>query len=64
MVSIDAAFGSAPSIYQAEVLPIALRSKVMGLTSAVSYAIIAGLSEAAPMAFYTIRHNCELSLAA
>ncbi|KAI5366035.1 putative major facilitator, sugar transporter, major facilitator superfamily [Septoria linicola] len=52
-----AAFGSAPGIYQAEVLPVALRSKVMGFTGATSFAIIAGLSEAAPIAFSTIRHN-------
>lgn len=55
----DACFGSTPGIYQAEVLPIAVRSKVMGVTGAASLAIIAGFSEAAPMAFVTIKHNCE-----
>lgn len=54
----DACFGSTPGIYQAEVLPIAVRSKVMGVTGAASLAIIAGFSEAAPMAFVTIKHNC------
>lgn len=55
----DACFGSTPGIYQAEVLPIAVRSKVMGVTGAASLAIIAGFSESAPMAFVTIKHNCE-----
>lgn len=55
----DACFGSTPGIYQAEILPIAVRSKVMGVTGAASLAIIAGFSEAAPMAFVTIKHNCE-----
>lgn len=54
----DACFGSTPGIYQAEVLPIAVRSKVTGVTGAASLAIIAGFSEAAPMAFVTIKHNC------
>lgn len=54
----DACFGSTPGIYQAEILPIAVRSKVMGVTGAASLAIIAGFSEAAPMAFVTIKHNC------
>lgn len=31
----------------------------MGVTGAASLAIIAGFSEAAPMAFVTIKHNCE-----
>ncbi|EMF10801.1 MFS monosaccharide transporter [Sphaerulina musiva SO2202] len=52
-----ACFGSTPGIYQAEVLPIAVRSKVMGVTGAASLAIIAGFSESAPMAFVTIKHN-------
>ncbi|KAK4623728.1 Major facilitator-type transporter ecdD [Fulvia fulva] len=52
-----AAFGSTAGIYQAEVLPVAIRSKMMGLTGFASFCIMTGLSEAAPVAFVTIRQN-------
>ncbi|KAF7193949.1 Major facilitator-type transporter ecdD [Pseudocercospora fuligena] len=52
-----AAYGSTIGIYQAELLPVAIRSKVMGITGFVSFAFMTGLTEAAPLAFVTIRQN-------
>ncbi|KAJ5218377.1 Major facilitator superfamily domain general substrate transporter [Penicillium cinerascens] len=44
-------------LYGAEVLPIALRSKVMGLAAASHFIVNVGLTEAGPSAFATIKQN-------
>jgi hypothetical protein len=41
--------------YGAEVLPIALRSKVMGLAAASHFIVNVGITEAGPTAFATIK---------
>ncbi len=44
-------------LYGAEVLPIALRSKVMGLAAASHFIVNVGITEAGPSAFATIKQN-------
>ena len=44
-------------LYGAEVLPIALRSKIMGLAAASHFIVNVGLTEAGPSAFANIREN-------
>ncbi|KAH8805154.1 solute carrier family 2 [Xylogone sp. PMI_703] len=44
-------------LYGAEVLPVALRSKVMGLAAASHFVVNVGLTEAGPSAFANIREN-------
>ncbi|KAK5678878.1 hypothetical protein LTS10_008533 [Elasticomyces elasticus] len=44
-------------LYGAEVLPIALRSKVMGIASASHFIVNVGITEAGPSAFATIKQN-------
>lgn len=44
-------------MYTAEILPIAVRSKVMGLGGFIMFAVSVGLIEAAPEAFATIKQN-------
>ena len=44
-------------LYGAEVLPIALRSKIMGLAAASHFIVNVGLTEAGPSAFANIRQN-------
>jgi len=44
-------------LYGAEVLPIALRSKVMGLAAASHFIVNVGITEAGPSAFANIKQN-------
>ncbi|ROV89387.1 hypothetical protein VSDG_08641 [Cytospora chrysosperma] len=44
-------------LYGAEILPIALRSKVMGLGAASHFIVNVGITEAGPSAFATIKEN-------
>ncbi|KAK6402265.1 hypothetical protein LTR95_019091, partial [Oleoguttula sp. CCFEE 5521] len=44
-------------LYGAEVLPIALRSKIMGLAAASHFIVNVGITEAGPSAFANIREN-------
>ncbi|KAI3392011.1 hypothetical protein diail_6338 [Diaporthe ilicicola] len=44
-------------LYGAEILPIALRSKVMGLAAASHFIVNVGITEAGPSAFATIKEN-------
>lgn len=44
-------------LYGAEVLPIALRSKIMGLAAASHFIVNVGITEAGPSAFATIEEN-------
>lgn len=44
-------------IYTAEILPIALRSKVIGIAAFVLFSITVALTEAAPSAFANIKQN-------
>ena len=44
-------------LYGAEVLPMALRSKVMGLAAASHFIVNVALTEAGPSAFATIKQN-------
>ncbi|KAF3762825.1 putative MFS monosaccharide transporter [Cryphonectria parasitica EP155] len=44
-------------LYGAEVLPIAIRSKVMGLAAASHFIVNVGITEAGPKAFATIHEN-------
>ncbi|KAJ9641699.1 uncharacterized protein PV06_03728 [Exophiala oligosperma] len=44
-------------LYGAEVLPVALRSKVMGLAAASHFIVNVGITEAGPSAFANIREN-------
>ena len=44
-------------LYGAEVLPVALRSKVMGLAAASHFIVNVGITEAGPSAFATIHEN-------
>lgn len=44
-------------LYGAEILPIALRSKVMGLAAASHFIVNVGITEAGPSAFANIREN-------
>jgi len=44
-------------LYGAEVLPINLRSKVMGLAAASHFVVNVALTEAGPSAFATIKQN-------
>ncbi|UJO22214.1 Hexose transporter 2 [Fulvia fulva] len=53
----SAAFAGAASLYGAEVLPIALRSKMMGVAGFAHFSVAVGLIEAAPRALATIRQN-------
>jgi hypothetical protein len=43
--------------YGAEVLPIALRSKIMGIAAASHFIVNVGITEAGPSAFANIREN-------
>lgn len=44
-------------LYGSEVLPVALRSKVMGLAAASHFIVNVGITEAGPSAFATIKEN-------
>ena len=44
-------------LYGAEVLPVALRSKVMGLAAASHFIVNVGITEAGPSAFANIKEN-------
>jgi sugar porter (SP) family MFS transporter len=44
-------------LYGVEVLPIALRAKIMGIASASHFIVNVGITEAGPAAFSTIREN-------
>lgn len=46
-----------PRLYGAEVLPVALRSKVMGLAAASHFIVNVGITEAGPSAFANIGEN-------
>ena len=48
---------STPWLYGAEVLPMALRSKVMGLAAASHFIVNVGITEAGPSAFANIKQN-------
>ena len=52
-----AAFAGAASLYEAEVLPMPLRSKMMGVAGFAHFSVAVGLIEAAPRALATIRQN-------
>ncbi|EON98695.1 putative mfs monosaccharide transporter protein [Phaeoacremonium minimum UCRPA7] len=49
--------GSTTWLYGAEVLPMSLRSKVMGIASASHFIVNVGITEAGPSAFANIREN-------
>ncbi|KAK5115720.1 hypothetical protein LTR62_000809 [Meristemomyces frigidus] len=53
----DGMLNSTTWLYGAEVLPIALRSKVMGLAAASHFIVNVGITEAGPSAFATIKQN-------
>jgi len=44
-------------LYGAEVLPMALRSKIMGIAAASHFIVNVGITEAGPSAFATIRKS-------
>jgi hypothetical protein len=44
-------------LYGAEILPLALRSKVMGLAAASHFIVNVAITEAGPSAFATIKQN-------
>ena len=53
----DGMLNSTTWLYGAEVLPIALRSKVMGLAAASHFIVNVGVTEAGPAAFAKIGQN-------
>ncbi|CAG7999570.1 unnamed protein product [Penicillium nalgiovense] len=54
---LDGMLNSTTWLYGAEVLPIALRSKVMGLAAASHFIVNVGITEAGPSAFANIHEN-------
>ncbi|KAI7783327.1 hypothetical protein LA080_012082 [Diaporthe eres] len=53
----DGMLNSTTWLYGAEILPIALRSKVMGLAAASHFIVNVGITEAGPSAFANIKEN-------
>jgi len=53
----DGMLNSTTWLYGAEVLPMNLRSKVMGLAAASHFIVNVGITEAGPTAFANIREN-------
>ncbi|KAH8881030.1 MFS monosaccharide transporter [Thozetella sp. PMI_491] len=49
--------GSTPWLYAAEVLPVELRSKIMGVATLTHFVVNVGITEAGPSAFANIQEN-------
>lgn len=59
-VKTDGMLNSTTWLYGAEVLPIALRSKVMGLAAASHFIVNVGITEAGPSAFSHVSNSMVL----
>jgi hypothetical protein len=57
LTSTDIFINSVTWLYGAEVLPVSIRSRMMGVAAAFHYAINVGLTQAGPSAFATIGEN-------
>ena len=53
----DGMLNSTTWLYGAEVVPIAIRSKVMGLAAASHFIVNVGITEAGPSAFANVSHS-------
>lgn len=56
-LTVDGFLNSTTWLYGSEVLPVALRSKVMGLAAASHFIVNVGITEAGPSAFANIKEN-------
>jgi hypothetical protein len=57
MLRTDGLLNSTTWLYGSEILPVALRSKVMGLAAASHFIVNVGITEAGPSAFANIKEN-------
>ena len=53
----DIFINSVTWLYGAEVLPVSIRSRIMGVSAAAHYAVNVGLTQAGPSAFTNIKEN-------